>query len=183
MLIVQREVAGDAAAAAAAAVAAAASSSLSIPSETLEKEATVEERVAPAGGDDGSDAECTNTMEHVRMHAVVSVAGAEDGTSCSGGRGGGGDSSGGGGGGDGVLAQYVTKGDNRGDGANGVAPKAKEGGEMAGVWGEAIARCPAFRCAPLRKYVRWLPPYEHLNGRGAEARPHGVTDVRALTSA
>jgi len=32
--------------------------------------------------------------------------------------------------------------------------EAKEGGEMAGVWGEAIARCPAFRCAPLRKYVR-----------------------------
>ena len=58
----------------------------------------------------------------------------------------------------------------------------KEGGEMAAAWGEAIARCPAFRCAPLHKYVRWLPPYEHLNGSGGGAKPRGVTDVRALTS-
>ena len=58
----------------------------------------------------------------------------------------------------------------------------EERGEMAAVWGEAIARCPAFRCAPLRKYVRWLPPYAHLNGAGGEARPQGVTRVRALSS-
>ena len=31
-------------------------------------------------------------------------------------------------------------------------------------WGLAVSRCPALRCAPLRKYVHWLPPYEHLNG-------------------
>ena len=37
-----------------------------------------------------------------------------------------------------------------------------------GDWGEAISRCPAMRCAPLRKYIRWLPPYSHLNGA---ARP------------
>ena len=41
-----------------------------------------------------------------------------------------------------------------------------------------MARCPALRCAPLRKYVRWLPPYEHLND--AEVRPAGVTETRAL---
>ena len=32
-----------------------------------------------------------------------------------------------------------------------------------GGWGSAISRCPALRCAPLRKYVRWRPPYEALN--------------------
>jgi hypothetical protein len=31
------------------------------------------------------------------------------------------------------------------------------------TWGEAISRCPALRCAPLRKYVRWRSPYVHLN--------------------
>jgi hypothetical protein len=41
-------------------------------------------------------------------------------------------------------------------------------------WGLAVSRCPALRCAPLRKYVRWLPPYEHLNG--AE-RPHDFRGV------
>jgi len=30
-------------------------------------------------------------------------------------------------------------------------------------WGEAISRCSALQCAPLRKYVRWLAPYLHLN--------------------
>lgn len=64
----------------------------------------------------------------------------------------------------------------------------KEGGEMATAWGEALARCPAFRCAPLRKYVRWLPPYERLNdARGVAgvggSKPSGVTDVRALAPA
>jgi hypothetical protein len=34
----------------------------------------------------------------------------------------------------------------------------------AGRWGDAVSSCPALRCAPLRKYVRWLPPYEELNG-------------------
>ena len=55
----------------------------------------------------------------------------------------------------------------------------REGGRMAAVWGRAIAQCPAFRCAPLRKYVVWLPPYDHLNDK-EELRPAGVTDVRAL---
>lgn len=32
-----------------------------------------------------------------------------------------------------------------------------------GRWGDAVSRCPALRCAPLRKYVRWLPPYHTLN--------------------
>ena len=32
-----------------------------------------------------------------------------------------------------------------------------------GNWGDAVSRCPALRCAPLRKYVRWLPPYHQLN--------------------
>mmetsp|Transcript_42790 Transcript_42790/g.96603 ORF Transcript_42790/g.96603 Transcript_42790/m.96603 type:complete len:267 (-) Transcript_42790:14-814(-) len=32
-----------------------------------------------------------------------------------------------------------------------------------GDWGLAISRCPAMRSAPLRKYVRWLAPYEELN--------------------
>ena len=32
-------------------------------------------------------------------------------------------------------------------------------------WGEAITRCPALQCAPLRKYVRWLAPYGDLNDR------------------
>jgi hypothetical protein len=31
------------------------------------------------------------------------------------------------------------------------------------TWGEALSRCPALRCAPMRKYVRWKPPYAHLN--------------------
>ncbi len=35
--------------------------------------------------------------------------------------------------------------------------------ENGGRWGDAISRCPALRCAPLRKYVRWLPPYHELN--------------------
>ena len=35
--------------------------------------------------------------------------------------------------------------------------------ENGGKWGDAISRCPALRCAPLRKYVRWLPPYHELN--------------------
>lgn len=35
--------------------------------------------------------------------------------------------------------------------------------ENGGRWGDAISRCPALRCAPLRKYVRWLPPYQKLN--------------------
>ena len=62
-----------------------------------------------------------------------------------------------------------------GDGGGGAA----EGGARAALWGETFARVPAFRCAPLRKYVRWLPPREHLNdARGS--RPSGVTDVRAL---
>ena len=30
-------------------------------------------------------------------------------------------------------------------------------------WGDAISHCPALRCAPLRKYVRWKKPYESLN--------------------
>ena len=64
----------------------------------------------------------------------------------------------------------------------------KEGGEYAAAWGEAIARCPAFRCAPLAKYVTFLPPHDHLNrklekGGGARDRPQGVTDTRALASA
>lgn len=32
-----------------------------------------------------------------------------------------------------------------------------------GDWGLALSRCPALRSAPLRKYVRWLHPYEALN--------------------
>jgi len=30
-------------------------------------------------------------------------------------------------------------------------------------WGKAISECPSFHSAPLRKYVRWLEPYTHLN--------------------
>ena len=41
-------------------------------------------------------------------------------------------------------------------------------------WGLAVSRCPALRCAPLRKYVRWLPPYEHLN---SAERPHDFRNV------
>ena len=64
----------------------------------------------------------------------------------------------------------------------------KEGGVMATAWGEALARCPAFRCAPLRKYVRWLPPHQRLNDSrgdagGGGSKPSGVTDVRALAPA
>jgi hypothetical protein len=43
-----------------------------------------------------------------------------------------------------------------------------------GNWGDAISRCPAMHCAPLRKYVRWLPPYEEfndLNEQGNAGRP------------
>jgi hypothetical protein len=50
------------------------------------------------------------------------------------------------------------------------------------VWNAAIASCPAFRCAPLHKYVVWLPPHDALNDErrgGARARPSGVTDVLA----
>ena len=57
---------------------------------------------------------------------------------------------------------------------------AKEGGANAFAWGETLARCPAFRCAPLRKYVRWAPPYEALNEKEGEVKPSRVTDVRAL---
>ena len=57
---------------------------------------------------------------------------------------------------------------------------AKEGGANASAWGETLARCPAFRCAPLRKYVRWAPPYEALNEKEGEVKPSRVTDVRAL---
>ena len=32
-----------------------------------------------------------------------------------------------------------------------------------GDWGVAISKCPAMHCAPMRKYVRWLEPYTHLN--------------------
>lgn len=56
----------------------------------------------------------------------------------------------------------------------------KEGGANASVWGETLARCPAFRCAPLRKYVRWAPPYEALNEKEGEVKPSCVTDVDAL---
>ena len=57
----------------------------------------------------------------------------------------------------------------------------KEGGANANLWGESIARTPAFRCAPLRKYVRWAPPYEHLNSvTKGETKPTGVTEVRGL---
>ena len=56
----------------------------------------------------------------------------------------------------------------------------KEGGANASVWGETLARCPAFRCAPLRKYVRWAPPYEALNEKEGEVKPSRVTDVDAL---
>ena len=56
----------------------------------------------------------------------------------------------------------------------------KEGGANASVWGETLARCPAFRCAPLRKYVRWAPPYEALNEKEGEVKPSSVTDVDAL---
>ena len=60
-----------------------------------------------------------------------------------------------------------------------------EGGSMRGVWNVAISSCPAFRCAPLHKYVVWLPPHDALNGErrgGARNRPSGVTDVRALVA-
>ncbi|GMI25413.1 hypothetical protein TeGR_g1841 [Tetraparma gracilis] len=41
-----------------------------------------------------------------------------------------------------------------------------------GDWPEAISRCPAMHSAPLRKYVKWLPPYEHFNDEGGGgARP------------
>ena len=56
----------------------------------------------------------------------------------------------------------------------------KEGGANASAWGETLARCPAFRCAPLRKYVRWAPPYETLNEKEGEVKPSRVTDVTAL---
>ena len=56
----------------------------------------------------------------------------------------------------------------------------KEGGANASVWGETLARCPAFRCAPLRKYVRWAPPYEALNVKEGEVKPSRVVDVDAL---
>ena len=60
-----------------------------------------------------------------------------------------------------------------------------EGGSMRGAWNLAISSCPAFRCAPLHKYVVWLPPHDALNGErrgGARNRPSGVTDVRALVA-
>ena len=47
-------------------------------------------------------------------------------------------------------------------------------------WRNALARCPALRCAPLRKYVTWLPPNQHLNNKDAP-RPHQVTDTLALS--
>ena len=39
-------------------------------------------------------------------------------------------------------------------------------------WTEAIAGCPALRCAPLRKYIRWLPPFTHLNEAARPAEQH-----------
>lgn len=30
-------------------------------------------------------------------------------------------------------------------------------------WGDAISKCPAMHCAPMRKYITWLEPYTHLN--------------------
>ena len=35
--------------------------------------------------------------------------------------------------------------------------------EGEGGWGAAVSSCPALQCAPLRKFVRWKPPYTHLN--------------------
>ena len=80
-----------------------------------------------------------------------------------------------------------STGRNRIAETGGVAPSAragewpaKEGGANASAWGETLARCPAFRCAPLRKYVRWAPPYETLNEKEGEVKPSRVTDVTAL---
>jgi len=50
--------------------------------------------------------------------------------------------------------------------------------ETDGDWGAACEACPAMRCAPLRKYVRWLPPREYLNDIDA-ARPACLTETRA----
>mmetsp|Transcript_12343 Transcript_12343/g.25068 ORF Transcript_12343/g.25068 Transcript_12343/m.25068 type:complete len:287 (-) Transcript_12343:242-1102(-) len=57
--------------------------------------------------------------------------------------------------------------------------------ETGGDWGAAIEACPAFRCAPLRKYVTWLPPRAQLNSRGAlakneEHRPKSLTETRQV---
>ena len=100
------------------------------------------------------------------------------------GDGGGGDGGGtrGSGGGSSGARDGDDDGDDDHDGGR------KEGGEYAAAWGDAIARCPAFRCAPLAKYVTFLPPHDHLNrklekGGGARDRPEGVTDTRALASA
>ena len=51
--------------------------------------------------------------------------------------------------------------------------------ENGGRWGDAISRCPALRCAPLRKYVRWLPPYHELNNATRQdvfAQPTSTTE-------
>ena len=41
-----------------------------------------------------------------------------------------------------------------------------------GGWGSAISRCPALRCAPLHKYIRWRQPYEDLNDGVRPAQLH-----------
>jgi hypothetical protein len=51
--------------------------------------------------------------------------------------------------------------------------------ETAGDFGQALSVAPAFRCAPLHKYVTWLPPYAHLNNTEL-AKPREVTDLRTF---
>ena len=45
-------------------------------------------------------------------------------------------------------------------------------------WGATVSECQALRCAPLKKHVRWLPPYTHLNDESA-ARPATLVHSRA----
>jgi len=51
--------------------------------------------------------------------------------------------------------------------------------ETNGDFGQALSVAPAFRCAPLHKYVTWLPPYAHLNDTEL-VKPREVTDLRTF---
>jgi tRNA (guanine9-N1)-methyltransferase len=53
-----------------------------------------------------------------------------------------------------------------------------------GNWGDAVSQCAAMHCAPMRKYVTWLPPYLHLNGATKPSTLVGPsTEVTAVVAA
>jgi hypothetical protein len=51
-----------------------------------------------------------------------------------------------------------------------------------GSWEGSIPACPALRCAPMRKYVRWLPPYEALNDASRPTELFPSSDAVSVTT-